>query len=321
MLSGVHSSSCVATAASASSQPDSKSRSDLVVSHHFAGFLRRSPRHRGCCVAAPKSACAESRGLVASRCQSWGSPRFWSSRSLVAQIPIAFPATLPTPRRLPPALSRTMSPWPLPSWRLRPLTFTPPAIPVAGSDAKRSNQVKLASKAFFRARVRTISRLMQTTNGLTSLGLLFPSKVPKPRVTVARVLRRTAGSLPRVRSRPVRDAFIARARRSSRTRTLPKQGRGGREAPPRAVATARSLAWQRRVTQRAGSHEDPSRRSVQGPSAPYPPASPRVYESGAGSHPSTGSLCRPKHAAPWMKGTPSSVSPLSRTTWEGASAR
>jgi hypothetical protein len=35
------------------------SRSDLVVSHHLAGFLR-----------------AKDRGLVASRCRSWGSPRF-----------------------------------------------------------------------------------------------------------------------------------------------------------------------------------------------------------------------------------------------------
>jgi hypothetical protein len=35
------------------------SRSDLVVSHHLAGLLR-----------------AKDRGLVASRCRSWGSPRF-----------------------------------------------------------------------------------------------------------------------------------------------------------------------------------------------------------------------------------------------------
>jgi hypothetical protein len=178
MLSGVHSHGCVATAASASSQPDLKSRSDLVVSHHFAGLLRRSPRHRGCRAAAPKSVCAESRGLVASRCQSWGSPRFWSLMNLVAQTLHAFPATLPTPRRFPPALSGTMSPWPLPSWCSRLLTFTPPAIPVAGSDAQRSIQVRLTFKALFRARVRTTSRLVQTTDSLTSLGLLFPFKVP-----------------------------------------------------------------------------------------------------------------------------------------------
>lgn len=42
-----------------SDRPRSKSRSVLVVSHHLDGFLRDSAG-----------------GLVASRCQSWGSPRF-----------------------------------------------------------------------------------------------------------------------------------------------------------------------------------------------------------------------------------------------------
>jgi hypothetical protein len=45
--------------ASASGSPDPTTRSALVVSHHLDGFLR-----------------TWARGLVASRCRSWGSPRF-----------------------------------------------------------------------------------------------------------------------------------------------------------------------------------------------------------------------------------------------------
>jgi hypothetical protein len=44
MLRGVHSRHDVATAPSAPGQPDQESRSDLVVSHHLAGFLRRPLR-------------------------------------------------------------------------------------------------------------------------------------------------------------------------------------------------------------------------------------------------------------------------------------
>jgi len=70
-------------------QPASESRSALVVSHHLGGFLR-----------------SKGRGLVASRCQSWGSPRFLpsGSRSDRAHVPKdrALPAGVPmhSPRRL-----------------------------------------------------------------------------------------------------------------------------------------------------------------------------------------------------------------------------
>jgi hypothetical protein len=50
-------------------------RSVLVVSHHLDGFLLQSAR-----------------GLVASRCRSWGSPRFRRDR-LVSEPIVAFPAT------------------------------------------------------------------------------------------------------------------------------------------------------------------------------------------------------------------------------------
>jgi hypothetical protein len=90
MLSGVHSQRDVATAPSAPGQPDQESCSDLVVSHHLAGFLRRLLREEN-----NTFRCLESRGLVASRYRSWGSPRFRSDH------PVARP-TFTFPRRYAP---------------------------------------------------------------------------------------------------------------------------------------------------------------------------------------------------------------------------
>lgn len=67
MLPGVHSQRV--TAPSVLGQPDPGSRSDPVVSHHLAGFLRLLRRSAW-------TSRSESRGLVASRCRSWGSSRF-----------------------------------------------------------------------------------------------------------------------------------------------------------------------------------------------------------------------------------------------------
>jgi hypothetical protein len=82
-------------------------RSVLVVSHHLDGFLLRSAR-----------------GLVASRCRSWGSPRFGLRSALVASEDARSSRSLPsprrsirTPRRMFPADSRTASPRPLPPCR------------------------------------------------------------------------------------------------------------------------------------------------------------------------------------------------------------
>jgi len=88
--------------ASASKVPPSKSRSALVVLHHLGGFLRSA-----------------SCGLVASRCRSWGSPRFRAPR--------------PVEDRDGAALSRGAGPYPskkspptaVPRHRVR----CPPAVP------------------------------------------------------------------------------------------------------------------------------------------------------------------------------------------------
>ena len=68
-------------AASGSEKPLRTSRADLVVSHHLAGFLRRSPRLQGC---RPILRWSGSRGLVASRCRSWGSSYFSSMRRVIS---------------------------------------------------------------------------------------------------------------------------------------------------------------------------------------------------------------------------------------------
>jgi hypothetical protein len=84
-------------------------RSVLVVSHDLDGFLLRFAR-----------------GLVASRCRSWGSPRFQRDRlappdperSDETEPIVTFPATyVRTPRRMFPSGSRTASPRPLPPCR------------------------------------------------------------------------------------------------------------------------------------------------------------------------------------------------------------
>jgi hypothetical protein len=61
--------------------PPSKSRSVLVVSHHLDGFLR-------CC----------GRGLVASRCRSWGSSCFWPESPAIKPVE---PRDVPTMQDLP----------------------------------------------------------------------------------------------------------------------------------------------------------------------------------------------------------------------------
>jgi len=79
--------------------PAPESRSDLAVSHRLAGFLR-----------------AMTCGLVASRCRSWGSPRFEPHPTEVEPGP--FPATpLPfegDPLRQPYLVTQALAPWPFP---------------------------------------------------------------------------------------------------------------------------------------------------------------------------------------------------------------
>lgn len=91
------------------SVPLDPSRSVLEVSHLLDGFLR-----------------AQGRGLVASRFRSWGSRRFLRrGPDPKTGAPLAFPDTrVHTPRRTPPACSRTASPRPLPSCRSPDATST-----------------------------------------------------------------------------------------------------------------------------------------------------------------------------------------------------
>jgi hypothetical protein len=69
--------------------------SDPVVSHHLAGLRCHSPRHRGCRETTLSGNHAESRGLVASRCQSWGSSRFRSDVPVARCVRHSRDAVLP----------------------------------------------------------------------------------------------------------------------------------------------------------------------------------------------------------------------------------
>jgi hypothetical protein len=135
-LSGVHSQRDVATAPSAPGQPDQESRSDLVVSHHLAGLLRRPFRRtrtfrcqesRACCIPLPIV------GFIA-----------FPIRASCCQAARLFPATYPTPRRIPLVHSRTVSPRP-PAF----LTFT--------RRAARASRVRVAASAFLRASRRELA--------------------------------------------------------------------------------------------------------------------------------------------------------------------
>jgi len=153
--------------------------SDRVVSHHLAGLLRRSPRHRGCREPAIADDSAESRGLVASRCQSWGSPRF----SVVAPVARSGRRSrdAPTPRRIPPILSRTVSPRPLPSCRslaalLGPRGFAFPLAPFNPHPA-----VSVGFKALLSGWVRTTVRRFRRPMAYPPVGFYVPFKVLRSR--------------------------------------------------------------------------------------------------------------------------------------------
>lgn len=159
-----------------------------MVSHHLAGFLRHSPRHRGCRARTLAGVCAESRRLVASCCQSWGSPRFW----LVAPVSRSHhrrPRRIPTPRRIPPILSRTVSPRPVPSCRSpaafdRPYGFALPQPPFNLSLA-----TSVGFKALLCGWVRTTVRRFRQPMAYPPVGFWFPSKVLRSRSAACAVDR------------------------------------------------------------------------------------------------------------------------------------
>jgi len=151
-----------------------------VVSHHLAGFLRRSPRHRGCRTAAFAGDCAESRGLVASRCQSWGSSRF-RSVDPVARPGHRFPRCCPTPRRIPPILSRTVSPRSVPSCRSLAALLGAPGSALPLAPFIPHHAVSVDFKALLWGWVRTILRRFRRKMAYPPVGFCIPSKVLRSR--------------------------------------------------------------------------------------------------------------------------------------------
>jgi hypothetical protein len=117
----------------------------------------------------------QSRGLVASRCQSWGSPRFRFVR------PVARPL-VPFPRRSYPSKDSTRhQPYPV-TRALAFLTFTRRAahasrVRVAAPALLRASRVELAFKALLCRRVRTTCRRFRQPMAYPPMGFLIPSKI------------------------------------------------------------------------------------------------------------------------------------------------
>jgi hypothetical protein len=247
MLSGVHSQRNVATAPSAPGQPDQKSRSDLVVSHHLAGLLRRLLREEN-----DTLRCLESRGLVASRYRSWGSPRFQSGH------PVARP-TIPFPRRYAPLEGfHPIAAVPCHHGPCLPDVHSPRSSRLQGSRFRshpsaciphrtRLQGFALRSGPYHRAP-------LPTPDGLPSRGLLCSPSRSFVRCTpaCAVVPRWTGGPLPRLRIRPDRPCSYRSDRRAPvRTHRREAMSSGRRVAPvspssPRSRAVSSQRAQRER---------------------------------------------------------------------------
>jgi hypothetical protein len=144
------------------------SRSVLVVSHHLDGFLR-----------------SETRGLVASRCRSWGSPRFARSgrqacRSRPGRL-VALPATRFTPPEgfpSPTAAPRHRGRCPLAVPPGRSSRLPMPPLPGAPLDAPPGPDGGF--EALLRRRVRSAAPPLPATRRPILPWALFPFKVHFP---------------------------------------------------------------------------------------------------------------------------------------------
>ena len=143
--------------ASAPRVPPSKSRSALVVSHHFGGFLR-----------------SWSRGLVASRCRSWGPPcfRFVPTDPKTGNGPRLPRSAGSVPLEELPADSRSASPRPLPPCRS---LGSPPRFPQfrCRFHVRRGGRIaRVGFGALLRRRVWCAPRPLLTGETRSFLGLV-----------------------------------------------------------------------------------------------------------------------------------------------------
>jgi len=178
--------------------PASESRSVLVVLHHLDGFLRS----KGC-------------GLVASRCQSWGSPRFVLSQSSRRFSHPSKNSTRPQPHHVTVAVA--------------PLPFPP--VPLASSDQLRCQsrplEIRLmgasASRLCSAVESVTPSDRCQPAGALSFLGFV-PLQGPFLRLESTRALLRS----PCI-GRAIRKVHSVQELRSAPTRLAP---RGPHRPPP-----------------------------------------------------------------------------------------
>jgi hypothetical protein len=192
--------------ASATKVPPPSSWSDLVVSHHLAGFLRlRPPTAHQPKLLPPTD---RGRGLVASRCRSWGSPRVPPRPARPTPDGAARPD-----RRVP---RDAIDP-------SKKLTRPQPCRVTATCRASLGFTLRLPSEALLRCRAPVRSPPLPAARALLLPGLLSPPRSSGPRRPTRRSARAadpTRGSLLPAPPASVRGRS-SRARRRRRSRGPP----------------------------------------------------------------------------------------------------
>lgn len=205
MLSGVNSQRDVATAPSAPGQPDQESRSDLVVSHHLAGLLRRCLREETDTFRCPRVAGllhpAANRGV-----RRVSGPIVLlpgqSSHSRAATYP-SKDSIRSQPYRVTTALAF--------------LTFTRRAlrasrVRVAAPTLQLASRFELVSKALLCVRIRTTAHRCRCSMAYPPVGFCFPFKVLRPRPASLRRRATMDGRSASAAPRPSRSRLLFQAR-------------------------------------------------------------------------------------------------------------
>jgi len=171
-----------------------------VVSHHLAGLRRHSPRCRSCRETTLTGNIAESRGLVASRCQSWGSSRFGPGSPVARCRRHSRDAFLPL-EGFSPSSAVPCHHGLLPSCRSLAALLEPPgfALPLPPFNPHRA--VSVGFKALLCGWVCTTVRRFRPPMACPPVGFWFPSKVLRSRASACAVDRDERASRLRGQSR------------------------------------------------------------------------------------------------------------------------
>jgi hypothetical protein len=171
-----------------------------VVSHHLAGLRRHSLRCRSYRETTLSGNIAESRGLVASRCRSWGSSRFWPGPPVARCRRRSRDAFLPL-EGFSPFSAVPCHHGLLPSCRSLAALLEPPGFALPLPPFNPRHAVSVDFKALLREWVCTIVRRFRPPMVCPPVGFWFPSKVLRSRASAFAVIRDERASRLRGQSR------------------------------------------------------------------------------------------------------------------------